>query len=251
MHGQRHFGELGTHAQQSRAPHPEHRARPADGDRARHTGDVAGADGTASAVHTAWNGVIAPSEASFAEDAANGRFDGIGNFRSCKKPVRTLSSRPTPMMQTIAGMPQIKLLTARRLYISSNSLSQNKIFFLHLQPSKLKYPSLLSLFPLLSPGNPPRPPPPAVEEYRTAHPLAECPVPPASLPCLRSLRQRGVEQALAFRPALRRKPVVGGRQGPPARTCWLKTSPPPSDAPRRTFCSTSIWTRRPSSAWTP
>ena len=26
--------------------------------------------------------------------------------------VRTLSSRPTPMMQTIAGMPQIKLLTA-------------------------------------------------------------------------------------------------------------------------------------------
>ena len=28
MHSQRHFGELGTHAQQSRAPHPEHRTRP-------------------------------------------------------------------------------------------------------------------------------------------------------------------------------------------------------------------------------
>ena len=28
MHGQRHFGEFGTHAQQSRAPHPEHRTDP-------------------------------------------------------------------------------------------------------------------------------------------------------------------------------------------------------------------------------
>lgn len=29
-----------------------------------------------------------------------------------KKPVRTLSSSPTPMMHTMAGMPQIKLFTA-------------------------------------------------------------------------------------------------------------------------------------------
>ena len=33
-------------------------------------------------------------------------------MRICKKPVRTLSSSPTPMMHTMAGMPQIKLLTA-------------------------------------------------------------------------------------------------------------------------------------------
>ena len=35
-----------------------------------------------------------------------------GNLRICKKPVRTLSSKPTPMMHTMAGTPQIKLLTA-------------------------------------------------------------------------------------------------------------------------------------------
>ena len=34
-----------------------------------------------------------------------------GNLRICKKPVRTLSSSPTPIMQTIAGTPQTKSLT--------------------------------------------------------------------------------------------------------------------------------------------
>ena len=86
MHSQRHFGELGTHAQQSRAPHPEHRTRPADGDRARHAGDVAGADGSGQRrthrlerSHRAVGGVL------FAEDAANGRFDGIGEFPELQK----------------------------------------------------------------------------------------------------------------------------------------------------------------------
>ena len=86
MHGQRHFGEFGTHAQQSRAPHPEHRARPADGDRARHAGDIAGADGSGQRrthclerSHRAVGGIL------FAEDAANGRFDGIGEFPELQK----------------------------------------------------------------------------------------------------------------------------------------------------------------------
>ena len=38
---QRYFGKLGAHAQQSGYPHPEYRAGAADGDGARHTGDVA------------------------------------------------------------------------------------------------------------------------------------------------------------------------------------------------------------------
>ena len=66
----------------------------------------------ASAVQTAWNGVIAPSAASF---LWNMRpmvvLSAKGNLRICKKPVRTLSSSPTPIMQTIAGTPQTKSLT--------------------------------------------------------------------------------------------------------------------------------------------
>ena len=52
----------------------------------------------------------------------------------------------------------------------------------------------------------------AVEEYRTAHPLAEALRPRIPSPCLRLLRQRGVG-AGAGRPALRRKSAAGGRQG--------------------------------------
>ena len=66
----------------------------------------------ASAVQTAWNGVIAPSAASF---LWNMRpmvvLSAKGNLRICRKPVRTLSSSPTPIMQTIAGTPQTKSLT--------------------------------------------------------------------------------------------------------------------------------------------
>ena len=67
----------------------------------------------ASAVQTAWNGVIAPSEASFLRNIRPMVvLIAYGNLRICKKPVRTLSSSPTPMMHTIAGMPHTKLLTA-------------------------------------------------------------------------------------------------------------------------------------------
>ena len=41
---QGHFRELGAHAQQSGNPHPEHGTRAADGNGARHAGDVAGTD---------------------------------------------------------------------------------------------------------------------------------------------------------------------------------------------------------------
>ena len=41
MHGQRHLGKLGAHAQQGAHPHPEYRARPPDGDGAGHARDVA------------------------------------------------------------------------------------------------------------------------------------------------------------------------------------------------------------------
>ena len=67
----------------------------------------------ASAVHTAWKGVMAPSEASFLRNMRPMVVLMVyGNLRICKKPVRTLSSKPTPMMHTMAGTPQIKLLTA-------------------------------------------------------------------------------------------------------------------------------------------
>ena len=86
MHRQRHLGELGAHPQQSRAPHPEYRARPADGDRARHAGDVAGADGRSQRGadrlkrrHCAVGGVLP------AEDASDGGADGIGEFPDLQK----------------------------------------------------------------------------------------------------------------------------------------------------------------------
>ena len=98
MHGQGHLGKLGAHAQQRGAPHPEHGTRAAV---------------PASAVHTAWKGVMAPSEASFLRNMRPMVVLMVyGNLRICKKPVRTLSSKPTPMMHTMAGTPQIKLLTA-------------------------------------------------------------------------------------------------------------------------------------------
>ena len=68
----------------------------------------------ASAVQTAWNGVICTVRGIlFAEHTPDGGFDRIREIcGSAKKPVRTLSSSPTPMMHTIAGMPHTKLLTA-------------------------------------------------------------------------------------------------------------------------------------------
>jgi hypothetical protein len=85
----------------------------------------------------------------------------------------------------------------------------------------------------------------AVEKYRTAHPLAE------------ALRPRIPSPAFVYYGSRRWPPCSAAKTccwraaRPPARTCWPKTSPPPSDAPRGTSRSTSIWTRRPSSAWTP
>lgn len=44
--GQRNLAVLGHHTQQGGDPHPENSAGTADGDSARHTGDIAGADGS-------------------------------------------------------------------------------------------------------------------------------------------------------------------------------------------------------------
>ena len=44
MNGKRDLAVLGHHAQQGGDPHPENRAGTADGNSARHTGDIAGAD---------------------------------------------------------------------------------------------------------------------------------------------------------------------------------------------------------------
>ncbi len=114
MHRQRNFRKLCAHTEQCGTPHPEDGAGAADGDSARHTGNVAGAHcarqcgayclkrrhGTVRSIF-------------FAEHAPCRGAHGIrGICGSAKKPVRTLSSSPTPMMHTMAGMPQIKLFTA-------------------------------------------------------------------------------------------------------------------------------------------
>ncbi|MFR6092385.1 MAG: hypothetical protein ACLUIR_03145 [Faecalibacterium prausnitzii] len=74
----------------------------------------------------------------------NGRFDGIGVRAGLLAPSHALTSRPTPMMQTIAGMPQIKLLTTD--YCASDfflytftpfffTLTQRKLFYRILIPA--------------------------------------------------------------------------------------------------------------------
>ena len=86
MDGQRHLRKLGAHAQQRRAPHPEHGTRPADGDGTRHARDVAGAhrrrqcgaDGLERG-HGAVRGIL------FAEHPANGGADGVGEFADLQK----------------------------------------------------------------------------------------------------------------------------------------------------------------------
>ena len=52
-------------------------------------------------------------------------FIAYGNLRICKNRVRKLNTRPTPMIQIMAGTPQMKLLTA--LLIAS--IVDNIVFF--------------------------------------------------------------------------------------------------------------------------
>ena len=86
MNGQRDFGELGAHAKQCRAPHPEDCARAADGNCAGDAGDVAGTDrcrqrGTDSLKrrHRTIRSIL------LAENASDGRFDGIRKFTDLQK----------------------------------------------------------------------------------------------------------------------------------------------------------------------
>ena len=55
----------------------------------------------------------------------NVTFIAYGNLRICKNRVRKLNTRPTPMIQIMAGTPQMKLLTA--LLIAS--IVDNILFF--------------------------------------------------------------------------------------------------------------------------
>ena len=84
--GQRHFRKLGAHAQQRRAPHPEHRTRPADGDGTRHARDVAGAHrrrqrraDRLKRRHGAVRSVL------LAKHASDRCFDGIGELADLQK----------------------------------------------------------------------------------------------------------------------------------------------------------------------
>lgn len=65
MYGERDLRKFGAHSQQRGAPHPEHCARPADGDSARNARNVARTHRACQRRADGLNGVIAPSEASF------------------------------------------------------------------------------------------------------------------------------------------------------------------------------------------
>ena len=67
----------------------------------------------------------------------------------------------------------------------------------------------------------------AVEEYRAAHPLDAALRPRIPAPAFAYYGKEVWEQALA---AL----LCGQAARPPARTCWPRTSPPSSAAPRGT-----------------
>ena len=86
IHRQRDFGELGAHAQQGRAPHPEHRTRAADGNGTCHTGDVAGAHGARQCgAHRLKRRHGTIGSILFAEHASDGSFDGVGKFADLQK----------------------------------------------------------------------------------------------------------------------------------------------------------------------
>ena len=89
----------------------------------------------------------------------------------------------------------------------------------------------------------------AVEEYHTAHPLAEALRPRIPSPAFVYYGREVWEQALAALLCGENLLLAGGKAT--GKNVLAETSPPPSDAPRGTSRSTSIWTRRPSSAWTP
>ncbi len=86
MHGQRHLGKLGAHTQQRRAPHPEHGTRAADGDSARHTGNVAGAHRARQrGAHRLKRGHGTVRGVPLAEHSAHGGADGVREFADLQK----------------------------------------------------------------------------------------------------------------------------------------------------------------------
>ena len=86
MHRERDLGKLGAHAQQSAHPHPEHRARPADGDGAGHARDVARAHrGRQRRAHGLEGGHGAILRRLFLEHAPQRGADGRGEFANLQK----------------------------------------------------------------------------------------------------------------------------------------------------------------------
>ena len=86
VHRQRDLGKLGAHAKQGRTPHPEHGTRSANGNRACHTGNVAGAHGAGQrGAHRLKGGHGAIGSVFFVEHASNGGLDGVGKFADLQK----------------------------------------------------------------------------------------------------------------------------------------------------------------------
>ena len=86
VYRQRDLRKFGAHAQQGGTPHPEHRARPADGNSPRHTGNVAGTHGGRQrGTHRLEGGHCTIGSIPLAEHAANRGFDGIGEFADLDK----------------------------------------------------------------------------------------------------------------------------------------------------------------------
>ncbi len=77
----------------------------------------------ASAVHTAWKGVMAPLEASprLKMRPMVSRMD-VPNLRIWMQRVRSVRYRPTPMIRIMAGTPQTKLFTALLTLVMKSSM---------------------------------------------------------------------------------------------------------------------------------
>lgn len=89
----------------------------------------------------------------------------------------------------------------------------------------------------------------AVEEYRTAHPLAEALRPRIPSPAFVYYGREVWEQALAALLCGENLLLAGGKAT--GKNVLAENLAAAFGRPRGTSRSTSIWTRRPSSAWTP
>ena len=86
MYGKGNFSKFGTHAKDSRDPHPEDSTGTADGDGTRHACNVAGAYGARQCgAHRLKRRHGTIGSILFAEHASDGSFDGVGEFADLQK----------------------------------------------------------------------------------------------------------------------------------------------------------------------